>query len=100
MEGPHWKNVRLFHDIDSKEILQLKKKKSMTILGSGSIVQRFANLNLIDGYALVVVPVILDNGKPLFKDEKMTNLELLKTRSFKNGIALLRYKPVIRIGSG
>jgi dihydrofolate reductase len=66
----------------------------MTILGSGSIVQQFANLNLIDEYTLVVVPVILGNGKPLFKDVKMANLELLETRSFKNGIALLRYKPV------
>jgi dihydrofolate reductase len=65
----------------------------MTILGSGSIVQQFANLNLIDEYTLVVVPVILGNGKPLFKGVKMTNLKLLETRSFKNGIVLLRYKP-------
>jgi dihydrofolate reductase len=93
-EGPNWKNVKLFPAINPEEILKLKKKESMTILGSGSIVQQFTNLNLIDEYTLVVVPVILGSGKPLFKDVKMTNLELLETRSFKNGIALLRYKPV------
>jgi dihydrofolate reductase len=92
-EGPNWKNVKLFPAINPEEILKLKKKEGMTILGSGSIVQQFANLNLIDEYTLVVVPIILGNGKPLFKGVKMTNLKLLETRSFKNGIVLLRYKP-------
>ncbi len=66
----------------------------MTILGSGTIVQQFANLNLIDEYSLVVVPVILGAGKPLFKDVKNMNLKLLDARAFKNGIVLLRYQPM------
>ncbi len=66
----------------------------MTILGSGTIVQQFANLNLIDEYELAVVPVILGAGKYLFKDVKNTNLRLVEAKSFKNGIVLLNYQPM------
>jgi dihydrofolate reductase len=90
-EGPNWKNIRILHEIRPEEILKLKEKEDITIMGSGTIVQRLANLGLIDEYSLVVVPVILGAGKPLFKDVKKTNLQLVEARTFKNGIVLLNY---------
>jgi dihydrofolate reductase len=94
-ENPHWKNIRIFHEIQKEAILRLKKQedKDFTILGSGTIVQQFANLGLIDEYNLVMVPVVLGAGKTLFKDVKTMNLTLLKERSFRNGIVLLTYRP-------
>jgi dihydrofolate reductase len=94
-EGPHWKNIRLFDDIRRAEILEQKERAQtdFTILGSGSIVQQFAKLGLIDEYCLVVVPVVLGAGKPLFKNLATTSLELLESRAFKNGLAVLRYRP-------
>jgi dihydrofolate reductase len=92
-EEPNWKNITLFHEIDKKEIMNLKgKSKSMTILGSGTIVQQFANLGLIDEYTLLVVPIVLGEGKSLFAEVKEMNLELVEARSFKNGIISLKYK--------
>lgn len=91
-EGPNWKNISLFHEIKPEEILKLKEE-DLTILGSGTIVQQFANFGLIDEYNLVVVPVILGAGKHLFKDVKKMNLKVLEARSFKNGIVVLRYQP-------
>jgi dihydrofolate reductase len=93
-EGPNWKNIRLLHEINPDEILRLKEKNDMTILGSGSIVQQFANMGLIDEYSLVVIPLILGKGKPLFENVKKTNLKLLESRQFGNGIVLLRYQPL------
>jgi dihydrofolate reductase len=93
-EGPHWKNIRLFPDIRPEEIRQLKEKEDMLILGSGAVVRQFANLGLIDEYNLVVVPLVLGTGKPLFKGVKQANLKLLEVKAFKNGIALLRYQPI------
>lgn len=95
-EEAHWKNIRLFHEIDKKEITQMKKLENtdFTLLGSGTVVQQFANRGLIDQYALVVVPVILGAGKPLFMDVKKMNLQLLDARAFKNGIAFLIYEAV------
>jgi dihydrofolate reductase len=94
-DKPNWKNIKLFPEIKPEEIIKLKEQagEDFTILGSGSIVQQFANLGLIDEYQLVIVPIILGAGKSLFKDVKRTNLKLLGTRSFKNGIVLLKYRP-------
>ncbi len=93
-EGPNWKNISLLHEIKPEEILKLKEKVDMKILGSGTIVQQFANLGLIDEYNLVIVPVILGAGKYLFKNVKNTNLKLAEAKAFKNGIVLLNYLPI------
>jgi len=93
-EGPNWKNIRILNEIRREDILKLKEKEDITIIGSGTIVQQLANLDLIDEYNLAVVPIILGVGKPLFKDVKKMNLKLLEARTFKNGIVLLNYRPV------
>jgi len=94
-EDPNWENIKVMHEIDPNEILRLKEEEDMTILGSGSIVQQFAKHNLIDEYNLIVVPISLGKGKPLFKDIEKLELDLLEARSFKNGLVLLRYQPPI-----
>jgi dihydrofolate reductase len=92
-EGPNWKNIKLLHEIDPKEIHKLKEEEDyFTILGSGTIVQQFTNLGLIDEYVLVRVPIILGTGKPLFQDVKRMNLEHLETKVFQNGIVLQIYR--------
>ncbi len=93
-EGPNWKNIRILNEIRPEEILKLKQKENITIMGSGTIVQQLANFGLIDEYSLVAVPVILGAGKPLFKDVRKMNLKLLEARAFKNGIVLLRYQQI------
>jgi dihydrofolate reductase len=93
-EGPNWKNIRLLHDIRLEEVRKLKEREDMLILGSGTIVQQLANLGLINEYHLVTVPIILGAGKSLFRDIETTNLKLLESRAFKNGIAMLRYQPI------
>jgi len=90
-EGPNWKNVRLLRELDRNEIAGLKKHTDVTILGSGSIVQQLANLGLIDEYLLVVVPIVLGSGKPLFKDVRKMDLRLEDARSFGNGVVVHRY---------
>ena len=94
-EGPRWKKIRLVPEITRAGVTSLKEKADtdLTILGSGSIVQQLAGLGLIDEYAFVVVPVVLGAGKQLFTDLATANLELLESRSFRNGLCLLRYKP-------
>lgn len=87
-------NLKFMHEINPQEIMQLKEEEDMMIIGSGSIVHQFAMHNLIDEYNLVIIPVALGKGKPLFKDFNKLNLDLLEARSFKNGIVLLRYQPV------
>ncbi len=95
-ESPNWKNITLLQEIDSADIIRRKAQAGtdFTILGSGTVVRQFANLGLLDEYSLVIVPIVLSAGKPLFQNVKQTSLALLESRSFKNGLALLRYGPV------
>jgi dihydrofolate reductase len=91
-----WENTKLFHDIDPEEVRKWKKEegKPMAIFGSGTIVQEFTNLGLIDEYRLMVNPLILGRGKPMFADIKeMKKLQLINTRTFGNGNVLLTYEP-------
>ncbi|MGE5277073.1 MAG: dihydrofolate reductase family protein [Acidobacteriota bacterium] len=98
-EEPNWKNVTLLRDIERTDMLERKKKAGagLVILGSGTIVQRLANLGLIDQYQLVIVPIVLGAGKPLFEGLEETSLELVDSRAFKNGIAVLTYRPASKV---
>jgi dihydrofolate reductase len=58
---------------------------------------------LIDEYWLYVNPIVLGAGKSLFAPSALrTELELLETRPFENGVVLLRYRvaptPVVADG--
>ena len=91
-----WNNTRLVKADIEEEIKKLKKQpgKDIALLGSGSILSAFAKQGLIDEYRIMVNPLVLGNGKPLFTGIKdRLNLKLLKTRTFRNGNVLLYYQP-------
>ena len=94
-DGPIWKNVTVLRDIIPEEIAKLKAMdgKDIAIFGSGTIVQQLTNLHLIDEYRLMINPLILGQGKPLFKDvTSRIDLQLLSSTQFKNGNVLLTYQ--------
>jgi len=62
------------------------------IYGSGILLSDFVNLGLIDEYHLLVNPVILGDGKPLFKQVLGSqSLKLASSKAFGNGVVLLVY---------
>jgi dihydrofolate reductase len=90
-----WNNTRLLKDVVPQEIKSMKQAfgKDMMILGSGTIMSEFARRGLIDGYGIMVNPLVLGSGKPLFDGFKdRLDLKLMKTRSFGNGNVLLYYQ--------
>lgn len=92
-----WQNAEVVKELTNEEILKLKQQpgKNMMIFGSGTIVEQLTKLGLIDEYQLMVNPVILGKGKPLFENiTDKINLKLVKTKTFKSGIVLLQYQPV------
>ena len=67
----------------------------MMIFGSGTLVEQLTKLGLVDEYQLMVNPVVLGKGKPLFNNitDRM-NLNLVSSKTFKSGLVLLQYQPV------
>ncbi len=96
LDKAEWNNTRLVKDNIEEETKKMKQQpgKDMAILGSGDIVSQFAQSGLIDEYRIMVNPVVLGRGNPLFKGIKDSfNLKLLRTRTFRNGNVLLYYQP-------
>ncbi len=96
LDKAEWNNSTLVREIVPQEIAKMKQApgKDMVIYGSASIVQAFTNLGLIDEYQILVHPVILGSGKPLFKNiTKPVNLKLLRAEHRKSGVAVLYYEP-------
>jgi dihydrofolate reductase len=95
-----WQNARLVKADILEEIRTMKQGsgRDMTLLGSGSIVTLFAEQGLIDTYQIMVDPVVLGEGTPLFKGiSHKLNLQLTETRRFGNGNVLLCYQPAEKL---
>ncbi len=91
-----WKNSRLLHEFDPREIEAMKKQpgKDMIIFGSGSIVSQLTEHGLIDEYRFVVNPILLGNGRPLVSGvPKSLQLNLLESKAYRSGNVMLRYAP-------
>jgi len=95
LEKVEWNNAKLAKGDMGEEVTALKRQpgRDIVIYGSGSIVSELAERGLIDEYLLFVNPIVLSEGKPLFKGLKERfHLELKKTKVFKNGVVLLDYQ--------
>ena len=90
-----WPDARIVRKSAAEEIGKSRQGsgKDMVIWGSISLAQSLMGEGLIDEYQLVVCPIVLGSGKPLFRG-KLDSLamKLLKTKSFDRGAVLLAYK--------
>src|SRR5215469_14522885 len=96
LESVEWNNSLLLKEVVPEEIEQLKHEpgRDMLIYGSASIIQALTNHGLIDEYQVLVHPVILGSGKPLFQDIKdQVKLKLVNTRTHPSGVVVLFYQP-------
>ena len=65
------------------------------IFGSSDLALSFIPYDLIDEFRILINPVVLGSGKPLFQGLKeRLKLKLLKTKIFNSGNVLLYYIPV------
>src|SRR3989442_9611126 len=99
LEKAEWTNSRLVKDNIAEEVSKLKQQpgKDLAIFGSSDLAVSFIQMGLIDELRIMVNPVVLGSGKPLFNGihEKL-NLKLLKTRTFRSGNVLLYYQPITK----
>jgi dihydrofolate reductase len=96
LEKAGWQNTRLIKDNFVEEMQKLKKQsgKDMIILGSSDLAVTLIEHGLIDEYRIMINPLVLGDGKSLFKGIKeKLDLKIIKTRIFKNGNVLLCYEP-------
>ena len=96
LQKAEWINTRLITDNIEEEILNLKAQpgKELAVFGSADLLSTLIELDLVDEHRIIVNPVVLGKGTPLFKDvERPLNLQLVRSRVFASGNVLLYYQP-------
>ena len=88
-----WQAVRVVPSTEEIRKLKQQPGKDMLVWGGGTLISSLLNDGLIDELHLMVTPLILAGGKPLFKNiETRRALKLIKTKSLKSGKVSLLYK--------
>ncbi len=80
----------------AEKVVKLKQQPGQDILvaGSGQLVDTLMQHDLIDGYRLMVHPVLLGSGKWLFTEGiNRKVLRLVGMKTFSSGIVVLTYQP-------
>jgi dihydrofolate reductase len=90
-----WAGTTLLSGDPATEIARLKKEDGpdMTVLGSGRIAAQLAQAGLFDEIGLMVIPVVLGQGRTLFEDVTgRPRLKLKQARPFRSGNVYLTYQ--------
>ncbi len=89
-----WSNSHVISGDVSGEIRKLKNQpgKDIALFAGANVAQSCIAMGLLDEYRLVLNPVVLGGGTPLFKPGlRSERLELLSTREFASGLLVLTY---------
>jgi dihydrofolate reductase len=89
-----WANSRLISGAVVEEVATLRAQPGGTIAiyASPKLVHGFVDLGLIDEFRILVHPVTLGRGTPLFHDKAKLDLELLESKAFASGAVYVRYQ--------
>jgi dihydrofolate reductase len=87
-----WKTSRIVRDIEEIRKLKEQSGKNIYVVGGATLVGSLMNARLIDEVRLMVNPLVLGDGKALFKDVKERHeLKLVRAKPLKSGKVSLLY---------
>jgi dihydrofolate reductase len=94
-----WSGSQILSGDPAASVRDLKQAGdgSITVLGSGVLVQTLIEHDLIDEYRIFVHPLVLGTGKRLFREiYQPLRLRLLECTQTSTGVLLLTYQPESR----
>lgn len=97
MNKAEWNNTKIVNERVDEEVRKLKDRdgRQIAIFGSNNLAVNLMQNGLVDEVQVMLTPVILGSGTPLFQGIKdKLNLKLISERAFKSGNILLSYKPI------
>ena len=97
LERADWDETRIARGDLATEIAQLKTEGDHELLawGGAAFAQSLSNAGLVDEYRLIIQPVVLGSGLPLFNGlAEPLGLELIDARTYATGAALHVYRPL------
>ena len=93
LERAGW-NATIVRDVAPEEVMALKAQAGGDmVLGGADLAAEFMRHDLIDEYRIYIHPVVIGRGKSLFPpSDTRVDLRLAETRTFGNGVVLIRYE--------
>jgi dihydrofolate reductase len=94
LKSADWANSRLISGNVVQEVATLRAQPggTMAIYASPRLVSGFVALGLIDEFRILVHPVTLGRGTPLFDDKARLDLKLVESKAFDSGAVYMRYQ--------
>ena len=88
-----------FTNIPAEELveqLSSETEKDIWVLGGGEVVREFLESKLIDEIIIGVMPILLGEGIPLFREyAHKTELKLLDVKQYEKGMVQLHYETLV-----
>jgi dihydrofolate reductase len=92
LDSVSWPKAQIVRDIAGLRALKGTPGKNIYVVGGAGLVASLMDADLIDELRLIVHPVVVGSGKPLFKNIRKHALELVKVQPGKNGQVILTYR--------
>ena len=95
LKKAEWNNSQIIKGNIVDEIRKLKQQdgENLVVHGSATLAQTLMEHDLVDTYRLLVYPVMVGNGKRLFKEGTTAALKLVEARPMSSGVVGLIYEP-------
>jgi dihydrofolate reductase len=96
LERAEWSNTTVVRENVKERLLELKRQPGKPIVawaGAG-LVATLAEHDLVDEYRVIVCPVVLGGGTPLFSKKLEQRLQLVRTAHLGSSVAVLCYEPL------
>jgi dihydrofolate reductase len=89
-----WENSILLSGDAAEHVAKLKQQRdgTLTVFGSGELIQALIAADLIDEYLLMVHPLVLGSGRRLFGACSATELELIDAATTDAGVVIAAYR--------
>jgi dihydrofolate reductase len=96
-----WQNSILISDDVAAAVRAIREnpnaasneEKDIQVIGSGELVQTLIREDLVDEYRLMVHPIVMGQGKRLFRDDTATRLRLVDSTPTTTGVVINTYVP-------
>ena len=92
-----WQNSSLIGGNVAEAVASIKDQagKEIQVIGSGELVQTLIRNELVDEYRLMIHPIVLGNGKRLFREGGTpARMRLVDSKTTTAGVLILTYEPM------
>ena len=96
LKSADWNHTTVVRSDAAEKVRSLKEQRGgdAVVLGSAELASGLLRDGLIDEYRVIVNPVILGCGQPMFRGfQQRMRLQLNEVRRFHSGVVMLSYQP-------